>query len=92
MQHILSRAIGKSDLELVCVNCDLLYNFNVGMEFDVQANNVTAASMNVTVEEFVQTAVVQISMNQTLDIDTSVDLFNLPLTGSTVRNYSTSAF
>jgi hypothetical protein len=61
------------------------------MEFDVQDKTVTASSINITVEEFAQSAVVQISMNQTLDLDKSIDLFTLPLTPASVRNYSTSA-
>jgi hypothetical protein len=82
--------MGNSNLELVCVNCDLSYNFKIGMEFDAQALNVTVASINITVEEFAQSAMVQISMNQTLDLGTSIDLWKLPLAGATVRNYSMS--
>lgn len=86
-----TRSIGNSNLELLCVDCDISYNFNIGMEFDVQGTSVTAISMNVTVQQFEQAAVVQISMNQTLQLDTSVDVFKYALPGTSVRNYSLSA-
>ena len=88
IRRILSRQLGASDLEIDCLDCDLLYNLNISMEFDVVDGNITAASVGVIVEEFEQTAVVQISLNETLDIDQSINLIQVPLTPSSVRNDS----
>ncbi|KAJ7495616.1 hypothetical protein FB451DRAFT_1550948 [Mycena latifolia] len=81
---LLSRASTASDsdlggLQVFCVDCASHAHFSVGIEIDVEGIKITAAHVNLTVQQFEHDIQLEFAFNDSLAFHRSMDVIRAPL-------------